>query len=88
MACLYRGPLLITEPAALSGPTRTELLRLKPSRVLVCGDTSVVSDAAFNAVRAALPKASVTRVAGASPSATAAPTAGTDVSGWNGAPTR
>jgi lactocepin len=71
LAGLYGAPLLITEPAALSGATRGELQRLKPSTVLVCGDTGVVSAAAFNAIKAAVPGASVTRVSGATPSGTA-----------------
>lgn len=71
LAGLYKAPLLITEPGKLSGPTKVELQRLKPSRVIVCGDTSVVSKAAYNAIKSAVPKAKVSRVSGATHSATA-----------------
>ena len=71
LAGLYKAPLLITDVKSLSGVTKTELQRLRPKTVLVVGNKSVVSDATFTAIKKALPHATVTRVSGASASATA-----------------
>ncbi|WP_347350305.1 cell wall-binding repeat-containing protein [Intrasporangium sp.] len=72
-AAAHEGvPLLLTQPSRLTGTTRTELARLKPSRVYVLGGTGAVSDAALSGVRSALPGASVTRLSGADRYATSA----------------
>lgn len=58
-------PLLLTQPTRLTSVTRTELARLRPSRVYVLGGTGAVSNAVISSVRSALPSASVSRLAGA-----------------------
>ncbi|MDN5795307.1 MAG: cell wall-binding repeat-containing protein [Intrasporangium sp.] len=65
-------PLLLTQPSRLTGVTRTELARLKPSRVYVLGGTGALSDTVLSNVRSALPDATVTRLAGADRYATSA----------------
>src|SRR5439155_21530209 len=64
------GPLLLVEPQALPAATRTQLERLRPSRIIVLGGTSAVSDAVVSALSAFSP--SVSRLAGADRFGTAA----------------
>jgi putative cell wall-binding protein len=59
------GALLLTGRDALPESVRLELTRLRPSRIYVLGGTKAVSDAVYAAVRAALPSAEATRLAGA-----------------------
>lgn len=68
----HSAPLLLTRTAALPPATRQELVRLAPKQVVIVGGTGVVTAAVQTAVRRAVPKASVTRVAGANRYATAA----------------
>ncbi|HET6380774.1 MAG TPA: cell wall-binding repeat-containing protein [candidate division Zixibacteria bacterium] len=71
-AALRGGPILLTKPTELPAVVRAELLRLQPTQVHVLGGTGAVSDAVLHAVRAALPAASVARLAGADRYGTAA----------------
>ncbi len=58
-----KGPLLLTAPDSLLSVTATELLRLKPGRIVVLGGTSAVSGAVLTALRS-YTLGGVTRVAG------------------------
>lgn len=52
----YRdAPVLLTAPERLPDATRTELARLKPSRVVVAGGSAAVSEAVLSAIRAVSP---------------------------------
>ncbi|MCS5715797.1 cell wall-binding repeat-containing protein [Herbiconiux sp. CPCC 205716] len=65
VAGLNHAPLLLTPRAGLAPVVRDELVRLGPSRVIVVGGPVAVSEGAFDAIRAALPDASVERIGGA-----------------------
>lgn len=71
------GPVLLTRALILPAATRAELIRLAPSRVVMVGGTSVVSNAIWAALRAALPNVTVSRIAGADRFATSAAIAAT-----------
>jgi spore germination protein YaaH len=47
------GPLLLVTPTALPNPTKAELGRLKPKRIVVLGAAGAVSDAVANAAKIA-----------------------------------
>jgi putative cell wall-binding protein len=66
------GPVLLTPPASLPVGVRTELVRLAPREIWVVGGPGAVSDGVLQAIRQAVPGASVNRVAGADRFATAA----------------
>ncbi|WP_167309667.1 cell wall-binding repeat-containing protein [Terrimesophilobacter mesophilus] len=51
-AARWNAPLLLTARDYLPSPVRTQLLRLKPSRIVVVGGTGVVSTAVFNELSA------------------------------------
>ena len=68
-AGLRDGPILLTRPGALPVSVANELVRLRPSRIVVLGGTSVVS---ANVENALADIAAVTRVFGADRYATAA----------------
>lgn len=57
------APVLLTDPSELSFPTRAELARLRPTRVIVAGGERAVSARVEGQVRACL-DAEVVRVAG------------------------
>lgn len=59
------GPLLLTAAAGLPDPTRSELTRLQPSRVVFVGGTAVIPDAQLTSVQQLLPNATVVRRSGA-----------------------
>ena len=67
-----RGPVLLTAPADLPVPTAGELRRLGAGRVVIVGGSEVINDATVAAVRAALPAATVARLAGPDRYSTAA----------------
>ena len=71
LAGAYRAPMLLSASAVLPNATRSALLRYKPKRVLVVGDTRSVS-AAVQAQIAALGGARVTRISAATATETAA----------------
>lgn len=58
------GPLLLTRPGDLPEATATELRRLTPGRVYVVGGTDRVTATALAAITAAVPGATVERIAG------------------------
>ena len=71
------GPVLLTRALALPDATAQELTRLAPSRVVVVGGASVVSDSVLASIATLLPGATVIRLAGADRYATSAAVAGT-----------
>jgi putative cell wall-binding protein len=62
-AALAGGPLLLTSAPSLPSAVSAELVRLQPSKIVVVGGTSAVSDAVLRALRRYAP--SVTRESGA-----------------------
>lgn len=66
------SPILLTDPSQLPGSTRSELIRLDPSEVVVLGGTGAIGETVLDQVRNALPGAVVRRLAGADRFATAA----------------
>ncbi|MGZ3632332.1 MAG: cell wall-binding repeat-containing protein [Candidatus Limnocylindrales bacterium] len=75
------GPVLLTAPGTLSDAAAAELVRLAPSQVYVLGGPASVSDAALAAVAAALPGATVSRLAGSDRYATAVAISGLQAPG-------
>ena len=63
-AAHFGSPVLLTAPDSLPGPVAGELARLAPQQIVVVGGLSAVSDPVLAAVRAAVPGATVRRVAG------------------------
>ena len=66
------GPVLLTDPTALSPATATELSRLAPGRVVIVGGVGAVAAEVEVAVRTLLPAATVERLAGPDRYATSA----------------
>jgi putative cell wall-binding protein len=67
------APILLTQPLALPTPTKTELTRLKPVKIIVAGGIGVISAAVFNQLAAyTVPTGNVERQSGADRYATAA----------------
>ena len=66
------GPVLLTWRDQLPGPTRTELERLQPARVVVLGGTGAISDSVVATLRGLATSGTVTRLAGPDRYATAA----------------
>lgn len=66
------APILLTESGRLPDTTAAELERLAPNEVRILGGTAAVGAAVEESVRALLPSAAVTRLAGADRYATAA----------------
>ncbi len=62
-AARWDAPLLLTERDYLPDPVRTELLRLKPSRIVVAGGTGVVSERVFDELDA-LTDGTIDRISG------------------------
>ncbi len=56
------GPLLLTAPGGLPDPIRTELLRLKPAKIVVVGGTASVSGAVYHDLAGLTP--SISRISG------------------------
>jgi putative cell wall-binding protein len=63
VAAKLGGSLLLTQGGALTAVTRSEINRLKPSKIIVVGGSAVISDAVLNDVQKLAP--SVVRLAGA-----------------------
>ncbi len=59
------APLLLSDPSTLPATTLAELQRLAPTTVYLLGGTAALSAGVATAVTAALPSATVTRLAGA-----------------------
>ena len=66
------GPILLVAPAGIPAPTRTELARLRPGRIVVLGGPAGVSDGVLAALRAYQTGGGVSRIGGADRYATAA----------------
>ena len=66
------APVLLVANSVLPAPTRTELERLKPSRVIVVGGVGVISEAVVNSLKGLTFKPTVDRIAGADRYETAA----------------
>jgi putative cell wall-binding protein/Tol biopolymer transport system component len=75
-AARTRSPILLTRGDRLPDPTRTQLERLQPGRIVVLGGTAAVSDAVMNELRA-FTTGTVTRLAGPDRFATAGQVAAT-----------
>lgn len=58
------APLILTRRTALPEPTKAELSRLAPTKVIVAGGYSMVSDGVLASVRGLLPGATVVRAQG------------------------
>ncbi|MDC5698860.1 cell wall-binding repeat-containing protein, partial [Intrasporangium calvum] len=67
-----RVPILLTRATSLPGATAEALRRLAPSRIVVVGGSSTVSDDVLTQLRALATSGSVSRYAGADRYATAA----------------
>lgn len=59
------APLLLTMPTDLPAATAAQLTRLQPDTVYIAGGTGVVSSTVRNQIKALLPDATITRLAGA-----------------------
>ena len=64
LAGMSEAPIVLTAPDALSAKAKETLVALAPTSVVILGGTSAVSESCEAAIKAALPKASVTRVGG------------------------
>ena len=76
LARVLGGPLLLVSSTDLPASTAAELTRLAPAKVFVIGGTGAIPDSVLTAVKALLPAATVSRLAGADRYATAAAVAG------------
>jgi putative cell wall-binding protein len=65
------GPVLLVQPGEIPGATRNELDRLRPSRIVVLGGTSVISDGVLAALRGHATSGDVDRLSGANRYSTA-----------------
>lgn len=65
LAYKLNGPILLTHPNQLTEATKNEILRLRPSQVIVAGGTGSVSDTVVQQVRA-LGISNVRRIGGSS----------------------
>jgi len=79
LAAKNGAPILLTNPSVLVDPTKAELRRLGPSKVVILGGAGAVSEKVAAQIRAAVPGVSVSRVQGADRFATAAAAA---KAGW------
>lgn len=70
-AARWGGPVLLTQQTLLPAATRTELVRLRPGRIVVTGGPTVVSDSVMSELQT-LTAGTVTRIAGPDRYATAA----------------
>jgi putative cell wall-binding protein len=67
------APILLTQPFGIPTPTKTELMRLKPVKIIVAGGTGVISATVFNQLAGyTVPTGNVERQSGADRYATAA----------------
>lgn len=64
LACVLNAPILLTSTNKLEQATETELVRLKPSRVIIVGQYNAVSKEAEDSVRAVCPNATINRLGG------------------------
>ncbi|MCI0583239.1 MAG: cell wall-binding repeat-containing protein [Chloroflexi bacterium] len=71
------GPVLLVGNGVVPKPTLAELKRLAPERIVIVGGTSVVSASVAATIAAAIPGATISRLAGADRYITSAAVAGT-----------
>lgn len=64
LACVLNAPILLTSTQRLEQATEIELVRLKPSRIIIVGQYNAVSKEAEDSVRAVCPNASINRLGG------------------------
>ena len=64
LACTINAPILLTHTDRLEQATEIELVRMKPSRVIIVGQYNAVSKAAEDSIRAVCPKATIDRLGG------------------------
>ncbi|MCL1593012.1 MAG: cell wall-binding repeat-containing protein [Actinomycetia bacterium] len=64
VAGLNKGPILLTAPDSLPGPTKAELARLNPKRIVILGGSAAVGSS-VEALLAAYTTGGVSRIAGA-----------------------
>ncbi len=65
LAAKVGGPLLLTAPTVLSAATKTEIQRLKPSKIIIAGGTGAVSPAVETSLKGLVTSGgSVVRLAG------------------------
>lgn len=88
LAAVTGGPLLLTDPSALSIQARDEILRLAPSRIFVIGGTAAVAAAVTSRLETLQAGDDVTRIAGADRYATAASVAEQIAAEQGGVPAR
>ena len=65
VAGMSGAPVLMTDPSSLSQQTASQLARLRPRKIVVCGGTAVVTEAVASAAGSAAGGADVVRLAGA-----------------------
>ncbi|QAV70814.1 cell wall-binding repeat-containing protein [Salinibacterium sp. UTAS2018] len=63
-AAFKDAPLLLTDPNSLSAAAKAELLRLKPSKVIIVGGTGAVSNSVKSSIQALSFKPTVSRIGG------------------------
>lgn len=66
------GPMLLTHPQRLPAPTRQEIERFEPERIIVIGGSGAVADDVLDELAAAAPGATVERIGGPDRYATSA----------------
>lgn len=71
LAGITGAPIFITPTDGLDGTARSELARLRPSTIVVCGREAAVSDATARAAQAAAGASNIVRLGGATRSGTA-----------------
>jgi hypothetical protein len=86
VAARHHHPVVLTAPDRLPASSRSALQRLRPAEVVVVGGSASVADAVLDQIRAALPDATVHRVAGPSRYDTSKAVDDLDEA-WRGAPT-
>ena len=64
LAAANNAPILLVSDNVMRKETETELKRLKPSEVIIVGDTSSVKSSIESSIRKAVPNASVKRING------------------------
>lgn len=64
LACILNAPILLTSVDRLEQATEIELVRLKPSKVIIVGQYNAVSKAAEDAIKVICPNATISRLGG------------------------
>lgn len=61
IAGVENAPILFTAPKSLSAQAKAQIVRLKPSKVIITGGTLAVSDAVVNEIKKTVPNANINR---------------------------